>query len=417
MNQRFILIGVIALTLAACSGSRSVTTNNANPLVSMAKDPRLDSVMSHPERYEVQIIYTQIDRDANQQPRFTHWYWQADSAQYFYPASTVKMPLALLSLEKINQLKERYPKISRETPYLLDSLRNNQVAWRTDSTAPNYKPTIAHDVREIFAVSDNAAYNRMFEFLGRQHINEALHQKGYTRTGIMHRFDYARENQYAQPISFYEPTYGIYQEGEKTDPTKYSNPQKGLLKGKGHYNRQDSLVMAPIDFAQRNWFAITDMEKMLRATIFPKAVPEQWRFNLTEDDYRFVHRSMGLFPREFEYPKYLEEENWDSYVKFVVMGDTEERQNGQVRIFNKVGEAYGTLTDMAYVVDFEHQVEFMLTATILCNSDGIFNDNQYDYDQTGFPFLANLGRVVLEHEIKRSRAVKPDLSYWQSVVK
>jgi Beta-lactamase enzyme family len=414
--KQLIMFGAIALLLAACTGTRPSATASNNPLERIAKDPRLDSVLAHPERYEVQIIYTQIDRDANQQPRFTHWYWQVDSTRYFYPASTVKMPLALLSLEKINQLHTRYPKLNRETPYLLDSLRSNQVAWRTDSTAPNNKPSIAHDVREIFAVSDNAAYNRMFEFLGRQYINETLRAKGYTRSGIMHRFDYARENQYAQPITFYDNTAGIYKEGEKNDPLKYANPQKGLLKGKAHYNREDSLIAKPIDFAQRNWFAITDMEKMMRATIFPESVPAEWRFNLTTDDYRFVHRAMGLFPREFDYPKYTEQENWDSYVKFVVMGDTEARQNGQVRIFNKVGEAFGTLTDMAYVVDFEHQVEFMLTATILCNSDGVFNDNQYDYDQIGFPFLANLGKAVLEYEIKRPRTVKPNLGYWKEVL-
>ena len=108
---------------------------------------------------------------------------------------------------------------------------------------------------------------------------------------------------------------------------------------------------------------------------------------------------------------------YDGYVKFFLFGDGKDKRDGNVRVFNKVGEAYGTLTDVAYVVDFENDVEFMLSATILCNTDGIFNDDQYQYDQIGFPFLAKLGRAVLQHEIKRPRKVKPDLSLWQRAIK
>ena len=44
-----------------------------------------------------------------------------------------------------------------------------------------------------------------------------------------------------------------------------------------------------------------------------------------------------------------------------------------------------------------------LAQLIHCNSDGIFNDDKYDYDSIGFPFMKNLGRVIYEHELKRER--------------
>ena len=72
-----------------------------------------------------------------------------------------------------------------------------------------------------------------------------------------------------------------------------------------------------------------------------------------------------------------------------------------LQIFNKVGFAYGTLTDCAYIRDARNGVEFMLTATILVNGNGIFNDNQYEYDEVGIPFLAALGRAVYEYEVYR----------------
>jgi hypothetical protein len=168
--------------------------------------------------------------------------------------------------------------------------------------------------------------------------------------------------------------------------------------------------------SKKNWFALTDMEKMIRSVLFPESVPEQQRFMLTKDDYKFLWHYMGVFPRECDYPKYDTTEYRDGYVKFFLFGGSKAKQNGNVRVFNKVGEAYGTLTDAAYIVDFEHNVEFILAATILCNADGVFNDDKYDYDSIGFPFLANLGKAVMEYERKRPRSVKPDLSkYWDAL--
>ena len=81
-----------------------------------------------------------------------------------------------------------------------------------------------------------------------------------------------------------------------------------------------------------------------------------------------------------------------------------------LRIFNKVGDAYGFLTDAAYVVDFHHGVEFLLAATIYTNANATFNDDQYEYDTIGFPFLAALGQAVYELELARPRAHAPDLA-------
>src|SRR5271154_2040149 len=61
-------------------------------------------IMQNPDSFKVQIIYTQINRDAHNNPSFTNYYYHVDSNKYFYPASTVKLPVALLALQKINEL-------------------------------------------------------------------------------------------------------------------------------------------------------------------------------------------------------------------------------------------------------------------------------------------------------------------------
>ena len=81
-----------------------------------------------------------------------------------------------------------------------------------------------------------------------------------------------------------------------------------------------------------------------------------------------------------------------------------------IRIFNKPGDAYGHLIDAAYIVDFKHKIEFFLSAVIYCNSDGILNDDKYDYDNIGKPFMKNLGELIYDYELKRIYKNRPDLS-------
>ena len=57
----------------------------------------LDSV----DQYEVQILYTQIDRNGDS-IILTDYEFRVDQKNYFYPASTVKLPIAVLALEKLN---------------------------------------------------------------------------------------------------------------------------------------------------------------------------------------------------------------------------------------------------------------------------------------------------------------------------
>lgn len=52
----------------------------------------------------------------------------------------------------------------------------------------------------------------------------------------------------------------------------------------------------------------------------------------------------------------------------------------------------------------------MLTATIYVNSDGVMNDNKYDYDSIGYPFMYKLGQCIYQYELKRARKYRPDLS-------
>ena len=120
---------------------------------------------------------------------------------------------------------------------------------------------------------------------------------------------------------------------------------------------------------------------------------------------------MSQLPTETLFPNYaLDSTYYPAYCKFLMYGEDKEPIPDNIRIFNKVGDAYGYLIDNAYIVDFENGVEFMLSAVISTNTDGVFNDGKYEYKKVGYPFMKNLGQLVYNYELKRKRKYNPDLS-------
>ena len=189
----------------------------------------------------------------------------------------------------------------------------------------------------------------------------------------------------------------------------------GTIENSSHstkgYIKSDSLVNSPYEFTDRNFYPLLDQQAVLKAILFPASVEPKKRFNLTEDDYKFMYKYMSQMPTESIYPKYDPTEFYPTYCKFLMYGSGKnDVVNPNMRIFNKVGDAYGFLLDNAYIVDFEKGVEFMLTTVLLCNNDQIFNDDKYDYDTIGYPFMKNLGKLIYEHELTRKRKNKADLS-------
>lgn len=377
----------------------------------LSKYPQYFShILDNPDSLGVQIIYTQINRGKNNIPALTNYYFNVNSGKYFYPASTVKMPVAFLALEKLNDLKAEG--LTGKSTMITESAYSGQTSVYNDPTSEDGRPGIEHYIKKIFLVSDNDAYNRLYEFLGQEYVNEQLHKKGYKDVQLLHRLQIALtedENRHTNPVKFYDASGKLLYE----KPAMYNQQQyaaRNTKLGKG-YMRGDSLISEPFDFSKRNRFPLEDLHNILRSVIFPKSVPAAQRFNLTEDDYRFLWKYMSQFPGETKFPGYSDTANyWDAYCKFVLYGSEKGGLPKHIRIFNKVGDAYGFLLDITYVVDFEKQIEFFLSTVIYCNSDGIFNDDKYDYNTVGFPFMKHLGQVIYNYELQRPKKYLPDLS-------
>ena len=88
-------------------------------------------------------------------------------------------------------------------------------------------------------------------------------------------------------------------------------------------------------------------------------------------------------------------------------GDNRDTIPKHIKIFNKVGEAYGFILDNAYIIDTKNKVEFILTAVVYHNNNETMNDNNYEYESISIPFLAKLGRLVYSFEQNRTKKYLP----------
>jgi len=400
---------IVGWTVTSCAGR--LTENEFLVVNLMKKHPsKFRNIVKNSDALEVQIIYTQINRDSANRPHFKSYYFHLDSTKYFYPASTIKLPIALLALEKLNQ--QNITGLDKFTTMLNDSAYSGQISVKKDTTSENRMPSMAHYIKKILLVSDNDASNRLYEFVGQKEVSTTIKSKRYN-IRILHRLERPLspdQNRHTEAVRFINHDTVVFSQPMLVNEDSIKPPRKAF-KGIGYIDSNSQLVKQPFDFTYKNSYPLQEQQEILKAVLFPESVDSIKRFNISDGDRKFVLQYMSQRPRETKYPAYYKNKIYvDAHSKFFIYGNSKKPIPANIRIFNKPGNAYGFMIDNAYVVDFSNGVEFMLSAVINTNMDGIYNDGKYEYHNLGYPFMKNLGRTVYNYELKRKRKYKPDLS-------
>lgn len=373
---------------------------------------QFSGILNHPTQNEVQILYTQINRDKNNIPHFKSYSYHLNAKHYFYPASTVKLPTAIFALEKLNEL--RVKGLTKQSVMITDSAFAGQTKVKTDTSSAGGLPSIENYIKKILLVSDNDAFNRLYEFVGREEINKKLKKYKLNNTRIVGRLaigDAGESTRHTNPIDFFNDGKLVYHKPALFDDKDYPMQLENLKQGKAYMDSSDRLVNKPFDFTLKNVYSIADQQQVLKRLLFPESFPKEQRFNLTPADHEFIYHYMSMFPTENVKPTYNRPEYFPAYCKFLFYGgDSTATIAPNIRIFNKVGDSYGYDIDNAYIIDLKNKVEFMLTAVVQSNKDGIYNDNKYEYTTVCLPFLKNLGQLIYQYELQRPKKQLPDLT-------
>ncbi len=396
VRRSFILICSLVL-LSACQNAdqqdlevRRLDDDDLATWIAQAS-PQIAKV---PSAYRLQVLFTEIRRENNGSAMLRQHNYRAD-AEYLYPASTVKLAIAALALEYMQQLSSYG--VTIDSVMHTEPLLEGDTLVSLDTSAASGLPSVRHYVKKILLVSDNDAYNRLYELMGQQHINQRLTQLGFTSAQILHRLDRSlspEDNRATNPISFYDAKGKLLYRQPAKNATAL--PVRPITLVGNDYLKNGELQGKPLDFSQKNHWPLSHMHRLTQMIMLPETLPPAQRLQLAKADLQFLQQQMAMLPAESTSPTYDKAHYWPSYVKFLVYGAEKNAQiDPKLHIHNKVGDAYGFLLDSAYIKDDCSGAEFMMTAAIYVNKDGVLNDDNYDYETVGLPFLKRLGQIAV----------------------
>ena len=312
--------------------------------------------------------------------------WRLTPRRWFSTASVAKLPIALLACEKIAALGLD----------LSAAIGFNQppIGGEWPAGEPDFEP-LARSLTRIFTVSENPPFNRLYDFMGVDAMHARLGQLGYPSARLISRM--------SSPVNDNTRTRAGMVKDANGKPVHVFPERTGTQRrfafgdaheGSGFLLESGELVAGAHDFSTANFIALADSQHMLKAMVDPASVPRQQRWAIPEPMRQQVLAIMALLPRQSTDPTYPESEYPDGYARFFLLGDGKARKPESLRLVGKAGEAYGYLTDVEYISDAQGTQECLLAASIYVNADGVFNDDAYEYESIGYPFLGALGRAV-----------------------
>ncbi len=343
----------------------------------------------------VQVIIGNVVKDSkgNKKIVYVNLDSNSTSTSYFYPASCVKLPIVIIALEWLNEHK-------------IDGvLINSEFELKSNYSCHSYKSlsndkddllTIENCIKKILLVSDNRSYNALFDLLGRDYINSKLKEKGYIKSRIVKSFSGC-----ADSLLSMKPSVRFFNKKSEIlfsyDSINYNYPINKLMIDA---RVGDSLMIDSVttiagakDFSMNNYLPLDEGLDMLVQLMYPSKSP---KWCLTTKQRKFLMYWMSRYPKESKITTYTSnQEYFDAYKKYLIYGREEKPiKSDSLRIYNIVGLAYGFATDIAYLKSANQKVECFIAATTYSNNDGVMNDNKYDYQTTGFPFLKYLGTEI-----------------------
>jgi hypothetical protein len=395
---RAIGVAGLAIGLGACALATGRDMGDLRPDLAAQLPPGTRAVLEDPE-FRVQVLVSHVGTDPSGRARLSRSAYRL-GAEYFYPASAVKLAAAVVALQVIDRLGRQHGPVDLiDIPIEIAPLFPGDVPARNDPTnQPSGTITVGHEIRKLSLVSDNQAFNRLFDLVGHDELNVAMHHLGFDSTVIAHRLSDPRtipDMKASAAVTFHPPHRSPILVPRRTGSLTPANRGDGLRIGSGYLNG-GTLVAEPMDFTRRNGMSLVDLQDLLVAVVRPDIDTGRSPLGLTEHHRSWLIDAMTRYPRESDNPVYPA--TADDALKPLLPGVRrvfpETTADQRVQITNKMGGAYGFTVENAYLHNPATSRAVFVAAVIYTNRDGILNDDRYEYDTIARPFMADLGEMV-----------------------
>lgn len=348
----------------------------------------LKSVLASPAQYRFQVLYGAIVTK-NGKPTLERRTYRAD-AEYFFPASSMKMPIALATMHRLAALRASKQAITTGATIRFAPTTAIAEPWTT---------TLSRELRRALVISDNYSANRLLGFTGHREAHEELWGLGLASTRIHTGFATGAD---MDPATV-SPAIDVLDNGavvtklpaRKSTLVLPKTDAKSLGLGAA-YIENGRRIEGPMSFAEKNAIKIRDLQDTLVRIMRPELLPASKAKlePIADADLEELQKTLGTLPSESGIAGYDRNVVADYPLLPFLRGLERVKPRSKIAIHSKVGQAYGFLIHNAYVVDKESGRAFFLTAVVFANQDGVMNNDKYGYDTIAFPALADVAEVV-----------------------
>jgi hypothetical protein len=319
-------------------------------------------------------------------------------AEYFYPASAVKLFAAYAAIEKLDDLTdEMNVPVTTTTPirYTFGEGRTRRVS----------NTTLRHDLEQALIVSDNDSYDHLFDFVGREELGERLGKLGLKHTILVqHLGRLGKAHETTPPlIDLLVPSEPVVPVSHRLGFAIPSAPWAAVQLGRAYVDDRGKTVQGPMDFSKKNATTLGDLQDMLIAI----TRPELFDRAPNGDAIHSPAARQEVLDILAKLPSELENNSRggrptakDAFHKPLNVALVAAFPEEKVRVYGKSGRAYGFAVDNAYIVSERTGRGFFLTSTLYANDNDTLNDDGYEYLTVGTPFLARVG-VILARKVFR----------------
>ena len=343
---------------------------------------RLQSFLAKSHEYGLQICFTRLYKLGSETKFQT--FCTPENSDWFAPASLVKLPLAALLLEQLEAAKIDWISAKLAFPAMPDcaerarELRQPQAVTRL--------------IERALVLSDDSAYCALFDALGPQHIAERMRQMGHADVRIQARFGACgpENSKITGPVQIFSASGKVLSITPARAPFALVSAPAPIKIGRA-WMQGGLRVEGAKDFTTSNSAPLANLHEMMLALMRPERVAQNQRFQISERARQFLLTGMRLNPAESKYSN-IEEAKLDrTFFRLLGVGDGQWPKDLVVE--NKVGWAYGFLSDMAHLKQVNR--ECFISCKMYLNRDGVLNDGQYEYESIGRPAMAEIGRLLL----------------------
>lgn len=378
-------------------------TNSLEDLLTYikGKNKLVDAVLSSPEKYRTQFIFSSIQGEEDSTRQFSTISQLTND--YFYPASMVKLPIAILVLEKLNRLGiDRDCFIEFQCEKQCGDMSYTRLSGKEGKT-------IEELLQEMIIISDNNSFNAFYHFLTPKEINDRLRELGFDESKIYKCFSGCpKDNQlYCQPLRIFnkegkEVYFQAASDMEYNEVEKCFVYTEEKLIGLKH-NQYGKIIPGPYDFNYNLEMPLDETHEMLQRLVFPIMFPDSLQWKINEDSRDFLVKTLSQFPSELKSLNPNDKVHYpENAFKYIYFGRGDQCPP-EVKTISKIGISHGFTTESAVVVDSLNNVVFQLSVSIYTNANNTVNDGKYEYEQVAKPFIAEFSKLVYAYYVEEMR--------------